>query len=63
MSDNWKTTMVRRMKSGWFPGSEEKQVIVDMIAEVDILFGKGLIDKEEHFVRQESLKKRLNVLS
>jgi len=59
----WKTMMVRRRKSGWFPGSEEKQVIVDMIAEVDILFGKGLIDKEEHFVRQESLKKRLNVLS
>ena len=55
--------MVRRRKFGWFPGSEEKQVIEDMIAEVDILFEKGLIDKEEHFVRQESLKKRLNILS
>lgn len=59
----WKTMMVRRRKSGWFPGSEEKQVIGDMIAEVDILFEKGLIDKEEHFVRVESLKKRLNALS
>ena len=59
----WKTMMVRRRKSGWFPGSEEKQVIGDMIAEVDILFEKGLIDKEEHFVRVESLKKRFNALS
>ena len=59
----WKTMMVRRRKSGWFPGSEEKQVIGDMIAEVDIIFEKGLIDKEEHFVRVESLKKRLNALS
>jgi hypothetical protein len=59
----WKTATLRSRNSGWFPGSDEKQVIEDMVTELDVLFEKGLIDSKEHFIRTESLKKRLSALS
>ena len=44
---------------GWFPGSDEKQVIEDMISELDYLLEEGSLGVDEYRRRSEILNRRL----
>ena len=59
----WRGVQIRRRSlvdsRGWFPGSDEKQVIEDMISELDYLLEEGSLEVDEHRRRSEILNRRL----
>jgi len=59
----WRVVQIRRRSlldnRGWFPGSDEKQVIEDMISELDYLLEEGSLGVDEHRRRSEILNRRL----
>ena len=44
---------------GWFPGSDERQVLEDMLSELDYLLEEGSLGVEEHRRRSDILSRRL----
>ena len=59
----WRVVQIRRRslvdRRGWFPGSDERQVIEDMISELDYLLEEGSLGIDEHRRRSEILNRRL----
>ena len=59
----WRVVQIRRRsladRRGWFPGSDERQVIEDMISELDFLLEEGSLGIDEHRRRSEILNRRL----
>tara|TARA_Y100001001_G_scaffold50405_1_gene46620 strand:- start:3410 stop:4309 length:900 start_codon:yes stop_codon:yes gene_type:complete len=60
---SWKMIQIRRRpladSRGWFPGSDERQVLEDMLSELDYLFEEGSLSEEEHRRRSDILSRRL----
>lgn len=60
---SWKMIQVRRRpladSRGWFPGSDERQVLEDMLSELDYLLEEGILSVEEHRRRSDILSRRL----
>ena len=60
---SWRVVQIRRRslvdRRGWFPGSDERQVIEDMISELDYLLEEGSLGIDEHRRRSEILNRRL----
>ena len=59
----WRVVQIRRRslvdRRGWFSGSDERQVIEDMISELDYLLEEGSLGIDEHRRRSEILNRRL----
>jgi len=58
----WRTLRVRRRTESWFPGSDERQVIEDLITELNIRLEDGSITMQEHRRRLDTLSRRLGAL-
>ena len=60
---SWKMIQIRRRpladSRGWFPGSDERQVLEDMLSELDYLLEEGSLSEEEHRRRSNILSRRL----
>ncbi len=57
-----RTLRFRRRTAGWFPGSDERQVIEDLITELNIRYKNGSITGQEHRRRVDTLSRRLGAL-
>ena len=62
MLGTWRTLRFRRRTAGWFPGSDERQVIEDLITELNIRYESGAITGQEHRRRLDTLSRRLGAL-
>ena len=58
----WRTFRFRRRTAGWFPGSDERQVIEDLITELNIRYESGAITGLEHRRRLDTHSRRLGAL-
>ena len=58
----WRTLRYRRRTASWFPGSDERQVIEDLITELNVRHEDGSITRQEHRRRLDTLSRRLGVL-
>ena len=60
---SWRMIQMRRRSltnsRGWFPGSDERQVLEDMLSELDYLLEEGSLGVEEHRRRSDILSRRL----
>ena len=58
----WRTLRFRRRTESWFPGSDERQVIEDLITELNIRLEDGSITTQEYRRRLDTLSRRLGTL-